>query len=271
MFSSLRQRLVPYLLALLLLGGVAWLFFFQEGEPGPKDEIRRVVRLALTTDRAQDCKKLYTRRFLEQTTRERGAAALRECIRKADGDADAKGVAVRRLRIHGLNARADLRLLGAEMDGTKLTLLLVEDVLGWKIDRLAAVDVDLAAFRRAQIASAAKEGIPVEEARCMVRRITTVLGERGIERAAVTGAERIGRMGVGCVSTATIRRAFAKSLAKQHLPPPLAKCILDTAVDGRSTAELRAMLSAPTARQRAWGRDAAVGCARALGMAPASA
>ena len=269
--SSVLSRLLPYLLAVLLLGALGWVFWSQDAGGGPRDEIRDVLRRSLTTDRAADCTKLYTRRFLEQVTRERGRAALRECRGDADGDPDAAAIAIRRLRIGPQRAKAVVHIHGEDMDGTVITVGLVNDVLHWKLDHMARVDIDMASYRRAQLAGAAEEGIPRDEARCMIRRVTRTLGERGIERAMVRGGDRVGSMGVSCVSPATVRQMFARELAEEDLPPALAGCILDRVVGDRSAGEVRALLRLGERRQRSAGKNAAIVCARALGLAPAPA
>jgi len=266
--SFVFTRFVSYLLAVLLLGGLAWVFWSQEDDPGPREEVRDVLRRSLTTDRAGDCTRLYTRRFLEQVTRERGMDALRECRQDADGDPDASAIAIRRLRIGPQRAKATVQVHGQEMDGTVITVALVNDLLHWKLDRMTRVDIDMSSYRRAQIAGAAEEGIPRDEAQCMLRRITRALGERGIERATVQGGDRVGRMGVGCVSPTTVRQMFARDLAEEELPPALAGCILDSVV-GDSAEQVHSLLRLPEGQQRRLGRNAAVACAQALGLAPA--
>jgi hypothetical protein len=97
-----------------------------------------LVESSTTTDPA-DCGRLSTRGLLEQTTKQRGAAAVRVCEEEtASGETAADAVSVSEIEIDGDEATADVAIEGSSLDGQTLTMALVEDAGTWKVDEVVA-------------------------------------------------------------------------------------------------------------------------------------
>lgn len=117
------------------------------GESSSADEqqVRAVVREALTTDDPGSCTRLLTQAAVEQFTYRRGREAIAECRKDAD-EVAATSVAVSRVEVDGTRAEADAEPKGGGLTLRKATFTLRKDGRRWKIDRLKAGTLDRAAF-----------------------------------------------------------------------------------------------------------------------------
>lgn len=121
--------------ALLLLGiGFAGC---GAGTDAAIDGINASITESATSHFPADCLRLHTLRLLEQTTKQRGRAAVRSCEEDAlygEGPT-AKAVTITAVDVDGDRATANVAAAGADFDGQVLKYALVEDER-WKIDQI---------------------------------------------------------------------------------------------------------------------------------------
>jgi ABC-type glycerol-3-phosphate transport system substrate-binding protein len=133
---KLRHLLLP---CLLLLSGLALAACGGGGgdSSAEEDSIEAaIVRSATTADPA-NCTEVETQAFVEQSSDESGAAALKECEKEAkDSSSNAKTVKVTKVKIDGSEATADAAITGGGFDGQVVSISLVEEDGTWKLDQL---------------------------------------------------------------------------------------------------------------------------------------
>jgi hypothetical protein len=110
-------------------------------------QVRSAVQEVLTTRRPSACTRLMTRRFVERTSAEHGAAALRTCRQNAD-EAGAKTLSIDRVSIAGAGAVADVSPSGGSLPFVHATLGLRKVAGRWKLDSLRGGKLDRPAFGR---------------------------------------------------------------------------------------------------------------------------
>ncbi|HTN23505.1 MAG TPA: hypothetical protein VL120_05925 [Solirubrobacteraceae bacterium] len=114
---------------------------------GEEGAVRAVVQEAMTSTDPSVCTRLVTLELLEQTTHERGAAALKSCRADAD-DVGAKTLTIDAVRLSGTRASADIRPRGGGFPFKTATLALRRVGGQWKISRLKSGELDRTAFNR---------------------------------------------------------------------------------------------------------------------------
>jgi hypothetical protein len=109
-----------------------------------EETIASTIETALTRTNPGDCTKLMTQAFVEQMTADEGAEAVEECERNAGAEESANPpVAVSDIEVDGSNATANVAYMGGTFAGQTLTVALVEEDGGWKLDeniRFAKLD-----------------------------------------------------------------------------------------------------------------------------------
>jgi hypothetical protein len=131
--GKLRLLLLP-----ALLGAFAVAFTACGGGESEEGKIARTVEsLATSTDPA-DCEALATSAFLKQTqVKESGAEALESCEEDAEKTAeDPDSVQVSNVEVDGPMATADAAFSGGTFDGQSLSVALVKEDGGWKLDQV---------------------------------------------------------------------------------------------------------------------------------------
>jgi hypothetical protein len=127
------RLLVP--LALLLLA-VSVLAGCGGGGSSDEGEIVAAIEKAATTNAAGNCTKLETKRFVEQNTAEKGAAAIKTCEKEAkEGAEQAEGAKVSKVAIDGEKATAVVEFEGGPLSSQSLNVGLVDEG-GWKLDHI---------------------------------------------------------------------------------------------------------------------------------------
>jgi hypothetical protein len=100
-------------------------------------EISAVIEKAVTSDDPAKCTELMTQNFIEQTSDAAGGKAVEECEEEAkSGENDPESVAVSEVEVDGRKATADAAFVGGSFDGQTLTVALVKDGGGWKLDEI---------------------------------------------------------------------------------------------------------------------------------------
>jgi hypothetical protein len=113
---------------------------------GDSDEetIASTIETALTRTNPGDCKELMTQAFLEQMMSDEGAEAVESCEQNAEAEESPNPpVEVNNVEVDGSNATADVTYTGGTFAGQTLTVALVEEDGGWKLDeniRFAKLD-----------------------------------------------------------------------------------------------------------------------------------
>ena len=239
---------------------------------GAEAAVRRLIETAMTTDNPSDCTVLYTQGFLEQLAGEVGAEAVDQCRDNSDGDADSESVRFRSVSAAADGYRVAVTLEGGELGGTSFTLAVAHKG-NWKIDRLIDADVDMAKVAAAAADEARKSGANDADAQCLESRVAAG-DERAYERAILEGrseeyAEQIFSSTVGCLSAETLRKQIAEGIraGAGDAPPALIECVIDRILEGRSAADLRAMLQMEDGAGAELGRQAAAECAQMPGAA----
>jgi hypothetical protein len=78
------------------------------------------------------CDKFETQNFIEQVSHEQGAAAMKAC--EASSGDGSESVSVGNVQVDGSDATADAAFNGGSFGGQNLTVALVKEDDGWKLD-----------------------------------------------------------------------------------------------------------------------------------------
>ena len=149
------MRKLQLLLPLALLSLVFGLSACGGGE-SDEDKVVEVIETSVTSTDPADCEELATQGFLEQTELEEGAAAVESCEESAeDTENDPDSVEVSEVEVDGSAATADVSFTGGSFDGQTLSVALVEEDGGWKMDEVTG----FAEFDQEQLADTFEEGL----------------------------------------------------------------------------------------------------------------
>jgi hypothetical protein len=146
----LRKRLLllPCLLVLSALAIAAC------GSSSDEGEVEEVIEASVTSTDPADCKKLQTQQFMEQTSRESGAVAVKKCEEEAENDEGADSAEISEVTIDGDVATAETALSGGSLDGQAVEVALVKDGAQWKLDEV----VKFTAFDHAKLIEVLEDG-----------------------------------------------------------------------------------------------------------------
>lgn len=204
-----------------------------------KDEqqVRAVLKEALTTKDPDSCTRLLTQALVEQISAKRGAAAVRDCREDAD-TAGAKTVSIDRVRVNGPRAGSDVRPKGGSLTFKTLSIGLRKDAGRWKLDRLKGGTLDrpaFVAFARKELTSP-PDAVPADTVDCMLRDVETTEDE-AIARALLSGDARLFLLPI---TICGVRNEFAR----RGTPAPLVECIVGRVRRAMTTGELGRRLAA---------------------------
>ncbi len=129
-----RLLLLPCLLILSALALAAC------GDSGSsaESEIEEAIETSATSGDPANCTKFETVNFAEQNTNKSGKEATKACEEEAkkDPESKAESVEVSEVEVDGSKATANAALNGGNFDGQTVTIALVEEEGGWKLDEL---------------------------------------------------------------------------------------------------------------------------------------
>lgn len=169
-----KRILVP--LALLVLAALT-LTACGGGGSSDEDKITETIETFATSSDPSKCTELETQRFVEQTTTEKGKAAVKSCEKEANqGGEGTEGAKVSNVSVNGSKATANVALEGGALDSQELEVALVEEG-GWKLDYVEGfVKYDgkaLAAAFEKQFAEERSELTP-EQSKCIGGKIAAL-------------------------------------------------------------------------------------------------
>lgn len=169
---STRSLLVPvaFVFAASLIPGAC-------GNGGSEDEasIKEVIDESLTGTDPATCTTLQTQQFTEQTQFESDQAALASCEEdSSDSSDDPDSVEISNVEVEGSNATADVRFEGSVLDGSTVTVSLVQERDQWKLDRLEDIpDFAFGPFNSAFSDQLARDGdVPPEVSECITQALS---------------------------------------------------------------------------------------------------
>lgn len=239
-----------------------------EGDkPLSKDEkqIHATLNEALTTKDPDSCTRLVTLRFLEQSTAERGIAAILACRREVPGNRNAHSVSIGRVAVSGPRASADVRLKGGQLPYKTLRLGLRKPGGRWKLDRAKTATLNRAAFFRflRKGMTSPPDAASGREADCVLRRLKEV--------ESVTIVRALLEIDLRLVTVPGAICGIAIAAAESGVPRGIVVCIqrrfrreLTSGSTGRRLAANPARLDAvlDSARTERTGRRIAASCVR---------
>lgn len=125
------------------------------GSSGNSDEsqIEETIETSATSTDPADCTKLQTQQFTEQTTQEKGKAAVTKCEEEAEAEEGAESASVSNVEVSGSSATAEAALTGGGLGGQTVEVALVKDGEQWKLDEV----VKFTNFDRAKLVEFFKE------------------------------------------------------------------------------------------------------------------
>lgn len=106
------------------------------GGSSDESEIKTAIETSATSSKPADCKKVDTQKFVEQTTRTKGPAAVKQCEEEASEGSGVKSAAVSNIEVDGSKASADATLTGGSLNGQEVEIALVKEGDQWKLDQL---------------------------------------------------------------------------------------------------------------------------------------
>lgn len=178
----------------LLAGGILLLlvlFAVQRLDgPSAETEVERTIGKVATGTDPGYCDELMTARYLEQTTGEEMPYADEACESEA-GNGAADSVELREVEVHGDRATAVVAHTGGPLDGSQVTVRLLEEEGVWKLDRaLGFAHFDRASFRRAYRRKLRELGFSATALGCIFARESRQ-PDQEIEREALEPDDRI--------------------------------------------------------------------------------
>jgi hypothetical protein len=271
------------LVGLVLLGGEGGTATNVNGGSSSEDqagtEIEGLLTRFFTVNDPAQCTDDVTPALLRQNFP--GPDPLQSCQRVNTDDQDTftESVQVDDVAVQGPTARASIRLSGGQLDGSKVTVSLIETSGRWQVDRLAVAQLDRAGFDRAVRSQILKGGATPSEADCFVGTLDRNVSDQELSRAILNASAR-SRLtaGWGCISRATLLReldaAIAQRTQSENVPSAVVQCIVDRLTQGMSDSQLRAFLRAGggNVQQATQVRAIAAACAQdyANGVLPQS-
>jgi hypothetical protein len=149
-------------------------------------EITDAIVKSGTTDDATNCTELETQRFVEQNQFEKGTAAIDECKKPDEHNADS--IDVSNIEVDGDKATADAAVTGATFDGQTLQISLVKEDGRWKLDHLDSFkDFDKGKFVDAFTANLGQNvGFTPQQATCITGALSA-LDDSALETLVLSG------------------------------------------------------------------------------------
>lgn len=135
----MNRRLVPTsTLAALLAAALVLAACGEDGESA-EAQIEETIVTSLNSTDPSKCTELMTAAFVDQNSDRSGAAALKECEAEAgDTEDDPDEVTVSAIEVDGADASANVAFLGGGLNGQTVSVDLVEEDGGWKLDRMTS-------------------------------------------------------------------------------------------------------------------------------------
>jgi hypothetical protein len=186
----MSRRLLVYLLVLALPLTLAACGGDDDGGGDDEAEITEAIQTSATSTDPADCTELQTTRFTEQSTFEVGDAALTQCEEDATSDTDnPDSVEVSNVSVDGENATADATFVGGPLDGSVVSLALVQEDDQWKLDELTDLpEFNFEGFQQAFTEEAAASGdLPPELADCLSQSFAQA-GEEQVKAVIISGS-----------------------------------------------------------------------------------
>jgi hypothetical protein len=154
------------------------------GKTSDEDKIKEALQATYTTKDPGSCREHATRRFLEQTTLQKGAQALRSCREAARRGRPARSIVISRIDPEGDVAQAHLTVKGGDADGQRLVVALVKEHGDWKLSKIADLAIDRDKFDKALTSKLTRppNRLSDGQAACVVGRLRTV-SDSDIEQA----------------------------------------------------------------------------------------
>jgi hypothetical protein len=163
-----------------------------DGGGGEEDAaITETIETSVTTTDPEDCLRLQTQAFLEQSNFSTGEEAVQDCEEDvADTEDNPDSVDVENIEVDGSSATADASFVGGGFDGSTVSVELVKEGEQWKLDRIADVpELDLEAFQTSFVERLQdQEDIPAPIADCIGQAIEDA-SEDDIKQVLVSGQE----------------------------------------------------------------------------------
>jgi hypothetical protein len=241
-----------------------------------RTEIGSVISRFFTVADPTECTEDVTPALLRQNFG--GSDPLEICRRVNTSDAASTSdaglaphsVQVNEVSVRGTTADASVKVAGGYIDGSEVSVDLIEDRGRWKIDHLVVSRLDRGGFDRVVLRSMTREGATPSEAGCVVAREHRAISDQELASKLLNASSYGGLSSVGlaCLSRATLlaqlEKVFAQEMQSRGLPTAIGECAADRFVQGMSDAQLRAFIAAPheTAAQHARALEIGRACAQ---------
>jgi hypothetical protein len=168
-----RHALVLGLLALFSLGLMACGGGGDSSSSSDEtDEITKVITVTVEKPSPEDCTERETQAFVEQTTSEKGAKAVKSC--EEESTSPAESAKVSKVEVNGDEATAAVAFTGGQYGGQVIDVSLVKEDDKWKLDEI----VKVAKLDREALLKGLEEafadpstGIPAEAAECINEKL----------------------------------------------------------------------------------------------------
>jgi hypothetical protein len=139
--------------------------------------VEETIVASANSESPADCERLHTEDFLERMSAGfEGDAALRLCeeVIEEDLGEDPREVTVADVQVEGDEATANASFAGSSLDGQTVTIALVREEGGWKIDRM----VEFAEFDRDRLLDGLKQEVRELDSSALEAELGTCMAER---------------------------------------------------------------------------------------------
>jgi hypothetical protein len=274
--TTLLRSVLATTLGAGLLVGVAGCGSSGDSAATARGNVEAVVRQALTSGDPAVCRRTMTARYLDQNYRQGDTPPLEDCQFESElpGEPFAREVDFKSTRVQGNRGVVTVSVRGGQADGSVVRIELARDGKDWKLDHLAAVQIDQSRFDAASRRNAIAQGVTAGEANCAVKRLHRFYDTDELEHAIVAGKTGdFSASEVVCLGRRTLVKEFRlvlRTAAPKDAPDQIIDCVGRRLTKDASTGLLRALFAAgnklggylgkaTTAAAKACGKDAEAG------------
>jgi hypothetical protein len=258
----------------------------QTGQPASstpvadQSSIEQVLRRVFSQNDSKQCTETMTIGYRRQMFGS-SKGTLDRCRRSNTPQADpaTDGITVESITATGSAATAVFKASGGSMDGSVVTVSMVQEGGRWKLNRLADIQIDRARLDQRVKNELGARGYLPSETSCAIAKFDRTASNADIERDTIVrqSSVDIDQLAASCLTRSTLLRELGQDIAASlhavGFRGQVVNCVVDRMTHGVPTERLRHLVAAGARGAEGWARiayEAAAACAGTSGGAPAS-